>query len=415
MPAIRYDFVVFGATGFTGARVVELLAEGNHKRTWAVAGRNRGKLEAVLRAAQVLTPKFDPSKIEIIICDTADYASLVAMARRAHVVLNLVGPYRFHGIPAVRACIEAGTHSVDVSGEPMYLEQAERDLDAAARDAGVSVITSAGFDSIPADIGFAFTQSQFGTDGVRGVACAHAESFLSVVAPRGFVGHATTLECAVHGFANVADLVALRRSVAAPRPPKCNPPLPRRGAVSRLASGRFALPFPGADASVVRRSQRRIDAADPSHAQSAYGAYFTVGSTFWLLVVIMLGAVLKVLTRFSWGRRVIIAYPGLFSMGMFSHAGPTMEQIATARFEMRFVARGTDGSVLQTRVEGPEAGYRATPLFMVAMADTIIEDGDRVPRGVLTPAFASHRVMPQVLARFKRAGITFERLEDQDM
>jgi short subunit dehydrogenase-like uncharacterized protein len=71
--------------------------------------------------------------------------------------------------------------------------------------------------------------------------------------------------------------------------------------------------------------------------------------------------------------------------------------------------------VLQTRVEGPEAGYRATPLFMVAMAETIIEDGDRVPRGVLTPAFASHRVMPQVLARFKRAGITFERLEDQDM
>ena len=49
---MTYDIVIFGATGFTGQFVVEELAEvlavpDAPKLTWAVAGRNEGKLKQV--------------------------------------------------------------------------------------------------------------------------------------------------------------------------------------------------------------------------------------------------------------------------------------------------------------------------------------------------------------------------------
>ena len=45
----RYDLVVFGASGYTGQFVAEEIARTVTKsRSWAVAGRNRKKLEAVL-------------------------------------------------------------------------------------------------------------------------------------------------------------------------------------------------------------------------------------------------------------------------------------------------------------------------------------------------------------------------------
>ena len=45
------------------------------------------------------------------------------MARQARLVLNCVGPYRFYGESVVEACVEAGAHHLDISGEPQYLEK----------------------------------------------------------------------------------------------------------------------------------------------------------------------------------------------------------------------------------------------------------------------------------------------------
>jgi short subunit dehydrogenase-like uncharacterized protein len=51
----KYQIVVFGASGFTGQFVVEELAktieQENKDLTWAVAGRNMRKLQAVLNEA----------------------------------------------------------------------------------------------------------------------------------------------------------------------------------------------------------------------------------------------------------------------------------------------------------------------------------------------------------------------------
>ena len=121
---VRYDLVIYGASGFTGQYVVEYLhkAAVEHGLSWAVAGRDEGRLKAALtRTGEVVGE--DLSGIPTIICDSSDSDSLKAMASQAKVVLNCVGPYRFYGEPVVEACVEAGTSHVDISGEPEYLEK----------------------------------------------------------------------------------------------------------------------------------------------------------------------------------------------------------------------------------------------------------------------------------------------------
>ena len=61
----------------------------------------------------------------------------------------------------MKACVEGGANHVDISGEPQYLEQAQLEYSEAAHKAGVHVVGSCGFDSIPADLGTTFLQETF--------------------------------------------------------------------------------------------------------------------------------------------------------------------------------------------------------------------------------------------------------------
>ena len=63
--------------------------------------------------------------VPTIVCDSNDDSSLIAMAKQARLVLNCVGPYRFYGESVVAACVEAGAHHLDISGEPQYLEKTQ--------------------------------------------------------------------------------------------------------------------------------------------------------------------------------------------------------------------------------------------------------------------------------------------------
>ena len=118
MTSNRYDFVVLGATGFTGQFVVEELARSvGTKKHWAVAGRNADKLKAVLAEATSNTG-IALDKIPIIAADVSDASTLAVMAKQAKIVLNCVGPYRFYGEAVVAACVENGASCLDISGEP---------------------------------------------------------------------------------------------------------------------------------------------------------------------------------------------------------------------------------------------------------------------------------------------------------
>lgn len=152
-----FDVIVYGATGFTGRLVAEhLLASYGAGRDvrWAIAGRNRAKLEAMRREIGA------PDSLELVISDASDPASLAALARAAKAVITTVGPYQLYGEPLVAACCAAGTDYVDLCGEPAWMAAMIAKYDAKAKASGARIVFSCGFDSIPFDLGVAFLQKE---------------------------------------------------------------------------------------------------------------------------------------------------------------------------------------------------------------------------------------------------------------
>jgi short subunit dehydrogenase-like uncharacterized protein len=149
----EFDLIVYGATGFTGRLVAEYLAQ--RKITgWAMAGRNTAKLAEVRDL--IGAPKDTP----LVEADASNPASLKAMCERTRCVLTTVGPYQLYGSELVAACAASGTDYLDLNGEPAWARQMIDAHDAAAKNSGARIILSAGFDSIPFDLGVWFLQQE---------------------------------------------------------------------------------------------------------------------------------------------------------------------------------------------------------------------------------------------------------------
>ena len=139
---------VLGASGVTGRRVVAYLAARGREtgsRRWVAAGRDPDKVRRVLAEVGV-------HDAEVLAVDIARPQTLKSLAERARIVLNLVGPYAPSGREVVAACVAAGTHYMDVSGEMQFIRRIIKEFDAAARSAGVKVVQPAGFESLPPDL-----------------------------------------------------------------------------------------------------------------------------------------------------------------------------------------------------------------------------------------------------------------------
>lgn len=151
------DVVVWGATGYTGRLVVDVLrdrcAAGSAVR-WALAGRSRERLEAVHRDAGL------PEQVPIRVADASDARTLASLVARAGLVLTTVGPYQLHGNELLEACVTAGTDYVDLCGEPAWMHRMIGAHSDAARRSGARIVFSCGFDSVPFDLGVYFLQQQ---------------------------------------------------------------------------------------------------------------------------------------------------------------------------------------------------------------------------------------------------------------
>jgi short subunit dehydrogenase-like uncharacterized protein len=145
--AREFDIIVYGATGYTGRLVAEYLVSRPEAPRWAMAGRSLDKLQEVRDLVGA------PSDTPLVVADAADPASLEAMCKRTKVVLTTVGPYQLYGNELVAACVATGTDYTDLCGEPAWMRQKIDEHDAAAKESGSRIVFSAGFDSIPFDLG----------------------------------------------------------------------------------------------------------------------------------------------------------------------------------------------------------------------------------------------------------------------
>jgi short subunit dehydrogenase-like uncharacterized protein len=131
-------FLLYGATGFVGEAIARLAVEKGLKPI--LAGRNAARLEEMAAELGVECRVFDlqdPHQIEQGLKDTA-------------VVLHCAGPFIHTFEPMVEACLQTGTHYLDLTGEiPVYESIAARDAQAQAR--GIMLLPGAGFDVVPTD------------------------------------------------------------------------------------------------------------------------------------------------------------------------------------------------------------------------------------------------------------------------
>ena len=151
----EFDVVVFGASGYTGKLVAEYIQSEygeNGSVKWAIAGRNKEKLEGI---REELGLSADLSILEV---DSNDQGSLNAMTSSTKCVLTTVGPYQLYGSNLVESCAKNGTDYVDLTGEPGWMYEMINAHKETAQASGARIVFSCGFDSIPFDLGVYFVQ-----------------------------------------------------------------------------------------------------------------------------------------------------------------------------------------------------------------------------------------------------------------
>lgn len=135
----KYDVVLYGASGFVGKQTVEYFAklanDANFELTWALAGRSKDKLEAVKTSAGQ-----GAKKAGIIVADAHDKAALDKLAKSAKVVLSTAGPFALYGSDLVEACVNNGTHYVDITGETPWVYGLIEKHHEAAKKTGTRII-----------------------------------------------------------------------------------------------------------------------------------------------------------------------------------------------------------------------------------------------------------------------------------
>lgn len=147
-PRKSLDLVLLGASGFTGRQAVRALLQQAPDARWAVAGRNADKLKRTVDELVFATAR----PPEIIVADATDAAALRALARQTRVLFNLAGPYHATGDAVVAACIDAGTHYLDLTGETFWIQRLVREQHDAAVQAGVKIMPCAGYEALPFDL-----------------------------------------------------------------------------------------------------------------------------------------------------------------------------------------------------------------------------------------------------------------------
>jgi short subunit dehydrogenase-like uncharacterized protein len=383
-----HDIVLFGATGFTGALTAEYLARHAGPNTrWALAGRNREKLET-LRAE--LAGKDPSGELPLLHADVTDEGSLREVAASARVVITTVGPYISYGEPLVAACAEAGADYVDLTGEPEFVDRVYVRHHARAAETGARVVHACGFDSIPHDLGAYFTVRQLPED--RPI---KLEGFVRA----GGTPSGGTFHSAVTAFSRVRQLASAsaERRRLEPRP---------EGRKVRGIRGMprhedevdaWVLPMPTIDPQIVLRSARALDRYGPDFS---YGHYFAV-------------------KRLPVAAGMVGGLAGLFALAQIPPArswllgrrkpgeGPTAEQRERGWFKVRFVGE-SDGSRVVTEVAGGDPGYGETSKMLAESALCLAHDELPASAGQVTTAIAMGDALTE---RLKRAGITFSVLE----
>lgn len=384
-----YDFVLFGATGYTGGLTAEYLARHAPRGArWALAGRNRDKLDAVRAGLARINPAC--AALELLVVDARDSGGLARVAAQSKVVVSTVGPYALHGEPLVRACADAGTHYCDLTGEPEFVDAMWLKYQAVAERSGAKLVHCCGFDSIPHDLGAYYTLLQL-PEGVP----VKIEGYVR------FGGRfsAGTYHSLINAFARARGYLKINRE----RRMRETRPLLRKIGGTRTrprydrALASWLLPMPTIDPQIVKRSAVALDRYGPAFR---YGHYLQVSKLPKAVALVAGVGALFAGAQFKLSRDFLLSR-------QTSGEGPSAKQRERGWFRVRFVGEA-GGQRVVVDVKGGDPGYSETAKMLAESTLALAYDNLPARAGQLTPVAAMGDAL---LLRLQNAGLSFEVVE----
>jgi short subunit dehydrogenase-like uncharacterized protein len=390
-----WDVVLWGATGYTGSLVAEALAAGAPSGLrWALGGRDAERLERLRAALGV--------DAGIVVADAHDPAALAALARSTRVVASTVGPYARHGTPLVAACVEAGTHYADLTGEVTWMRASIDAFHEAARASGAKIVHACGFDSVPSDLGVWWLQ--------RHASARHGRPCSSVVHGFGPMAGGLSGGTVASGVAMAEAAAAdprIRRALAdrdllapggPPSPPGRRPWWPHHD----RDLGAWTAPFfmAAINEPVVRRTRALLgEPWDPGFRyEECWRARSWPEAAAMSLAVVARPALVAIGPLRRWAARRLLPRPG---------EGPSAAVRARGHFRTRIVGRvdGVAAPVVARWTSDLDPGHGATAVMLRESALSLALDGLPAGGGVLTPAVAFGE---RLVARLRRAGLSLD-------
>jgi short subunit dehydrogenase-like uncharacterized protein len=431
-----YDVLLYGATGWTGVFAARYLVDNylpwGAPVRWALGGRDRRKLEALVErlAREVPARAAEVRAVPLVVFDAlGDYAAVLKAARETVVMASVAGPFAEFGEPVVRACVEAGTHYVDITGETPWIGDMIDRYDSKARAQGAFIVPSCGFDSVPSDLLTLVCVQALRAKGLRpGSVRAYLHSFAGNNMPVTWSGPKPgggTI-ASLLGFAEKRQLGALSDPYFLVR----GAPGPAAGelakARSRKDAGKLPALRPGYDGALQGRNRWTTHflmawVNEKTVRRSAfllkYGPEFSYAEG--LAVANPLSALL--VAALMWLLYAVVALPGgtrllrrVLPQGSQTPP-PRPAQYKPGHFEFVAVGESVPESAGQapTRVHatffGPDdGGYTETSKMLLESALTLAFDLEAVKRasgfagGVLTPAVLGDKLVQRLRAKHMR-------------
>ncbi|MCE9522409.1 MAG: saccharopine dehydrogenase NADP-binding domain-containing protein [Alphaproteobacteria bacterium] len=400
-----FDIVLWGASGFVGALIAEYLTENGGDAKWALAGRNREKLDAL--KAKLGKKAAD---VPVLVAGTNDLDALVAQTK---VVLTTVGPYAKYGSELVAACAKNGTDYVDLAGETPWLQRMIDAHQTEAEESGARIVPCCGFDSIPSDLGVLFLNNE-----IEKQTGAPATAIkMRVKAMKGGASGGT-----IASMVNIIEEATRDRAVARllsnpyalnPKDERKGPPQPGATPVEYDPDAQAWIgPFVMAaiNTRVVHRSNALMN--------YAYGRDFRYDEAMITGTGVLGGAASVALTGGLGAFAAATAFGptrNLLTRFVLPKAGegPSAAARESGMFDLLFFGKAKDGRTFKARVTGDrDPGYGSTAKMISQAALCLANDIDSkdVAGGLWTPASAMGTKLIERLRR--NAGLTFEILSN---
>jgi len=398
-----YDVVLYGASGFTGKQTVEYFARhAPNGLRWAIAGRNRRKLEALKSEIS------GASGSDVLIAESHDQNAVDAIVSRTGVLLTTAGPFALYGTGIVDACVRFRTHYVDITGETVWVKELIDRYHQKAAAEGTRIIPFCGFDSVPSDLGSYLVVRHI--QKTFGVGCKQVKAFFQMA---GGVNGGT--------LATAFNLYETGKASEARDPFLLDPPV-EHSQQERRQNADPALPQYDADIAawaapfvmgpintrVVRRSRALFGQWQEHYGQNFnYQEYMKFGGPLgWMPAAgLTAGAAVFELTLQSPLRSMLkslLPSPG---------DGPSEKTMNEGWFKCELVGVAEDGRKARgvIRDQG-DPGNRATVKFLCESALSLALNADELPGGaerggILTPSTGLGEVLAD---RLRKAGMVIE-------